>query len=190
MLGYVPYITTGFTDFCKPVNIQWKKVFKIGLRSVVQWDFNNVIWVHLSTSIMVKMLSPWLTLVASFLETTHIDCWIIKFGRILMHLNVTLWTLNMVCRTFKIYISSFSCTCSYETISHMNEAKAKSPSTWYSKHMPTISKLYPYWLQSYWTSKFGTIIPYAIFAHKRALPCVTKIILTQKLFGVASSNLG
>ena len=107
-----------------------------------------------------------------------------------MHLNVTLCSLNMVCRTFKIYISSFSCTCSYETISHRNEAKAESPSKWYSKHMPTISKLYPYSLQSYWTSKFGTIIPYAIFAHKRALPCVTNIILTQKLFEVASSNLG
>ena len=40
--------------------------------------------------------------------------------------------------------------------------------------MPIISKLYPYSLQSYWTSKFGKIIPYTIFAHKRALPCVTK----------------
>ncbi len=56
--------------------------------------------------------------------------------------------------------------------------------------MPIISKLCPYSLQSYWTSKFGKIIPYAIFAHKRALPCVTKIILTQKLFGVGSSNFG
>ena len=34
------------------------------------------------------------------------------------------------------------------------------------------------------------IIPYAIFAHKRALPCVMKIILTQKLFGVGSSHFG
>ena len=33
MLGYVPYITTGFTDFRKPVIILWRKVFKIGLRS-------------------------------------------------------------------------------------------------------------------------------------------------------------
>ena len=65
--------------------------------------------------------------------------------------------------------------------------------------MPTISKLYPYSLQSYWTfgkiipygkMEFGKIIPYVIFAHKRALPCVMKIILTQKLFGVASSNFG
>ncbi len=120
----------------------------------------------------------------------YIDCWIVKFGRILMYLNVTLWTLNMVCRKFKIYILSFSCTCSYECISHMNEAKAESPSTWYSKHMPIISKLYPYSLPSYWTSKFGKIIPYAIFAHKRALPCITKIILTQNVFGVGSSNFG
>ena len=62
----------------------------------------------------------------------------------------------------------------------MNEAKPESTST----------LLYPYSLQSYWTSKFGKIIPYAIFAHKRALPCVTKIIWTQKLFGVGSSNVG
>ena len=72
----------------------------------------------------------------------------------------------------------------------MNEVKAESPSTWYSKRMPRISKFYPYSLQSYWTSKFGKIIPYAIFAQKRALPCVTKIILTEKLFGVGSSNFG
>ena len=100
-----------------------------------------------------------------------------NFGRILMYLNVTLWTLNMVCRKLKIYISSFSCTCSYETISHMNE-------------IPQISKLYPYSLKSYWTSKFGKIIPNAIFAQKQTLPCVTKIILTAKLFGVGSSNFG
>ncbi len=31
-------------------------------------------------------------------------------------------------------------------------------------HMPRISKLYPYSLQSYWTSKCGQIIPNAIFA--------------------------
>ena len=31
---------------------------------------------------------------------------------------------------------------------------------------------------------------YAIFAQKRGLPCVAKIILTRKLFGVGSSNLG
>ena len=35
----------------------------------------------------------------------------------------------MVSRKFKIYVSSFSCTCSYETISHMNEVKAESAST-------------------------------------------------------------
>ena len=102
-----------------------------------------------------------------------------------MYLNVTLWTLNMVCRKFKIYISSFSRTCSYESISHMNEVKAESPST-----MPIISKLYPYSLQSYWTSKFEKIIPNVILAHKRALPCVTKIILTQNLFGIGSSHFG
>ena len=45
-------------------------------------------------------------------------------------------------------------------------------------------------LQSYWTSKFGKMIPYAIFTQKRALPCVTKISLTEKLFGVGSSNFG
>ena len=39
-----------------------------------------------------------------------------KFGRILMYLNVNLWTLNMVCRKFKIYISTFSCTCSYSPV--------------------------------------------------------------------------
>ena len=68
MLGYVPYITTGFTDFRKPAIIQWRKsVFgMLFIRTL-----NNVIWVHLSTSIVVKMLPPWLTLVASFLETPH-----------------------------------------------------------------------------------------------------------------------
>ena len=98
----------------------------------------------------------------------------------------------MVCHKFKIYIWSFSCTCSYETISHMHEVKAESPSTCYSKHMPRIiiAKLHPYSLQSYWTSKFGKNIPYTILAQKRALPCVTKIILTEKLFEVGSSNLG
>ena len=54
--------------------------------------------------------------------------------------------------------------------------------------MPRLSKLYPYSLHSYWTSKFGKIIAYAIFAQQRALPCVTKIILTEKLFGEGSSN--
>ena len=53
-----------------------------------------------------------------------------------------------------------------------------------------ISKLYPYSLQSYWTSKFGKIIPHAIFAQKWALSCITKIILTEKLFGVGNSNVG
>ena len=87
-----------------------------------------------------------------------------KYGRILMYLNVTLWTLNRVCSKFKICISSFSCTCSYETISHdMNEVKEESPSTWYSKHMPRISKFYPYTLQSYWTSKFGKKIAISDF---------------------------
>ena len=66
-----------------------------------------------------------------------------NFGSILMYLNVTLWTLNMVCHKFKIYIPAFSCTCSYETISHMNEVNAEHPSTRYSKHITTISKLYP-----------------------------------------------
>ena len=73
----------------------------------------------------------------------------------------------------------------------MNEVNAESPSTWYSKHMPRISKLYPCSLQSDWTSpKCGKIIPYAIFAQKRALPCTTKIILTEKLVGIRSSNFG
>ena len=52
----------------------------------------------------------------------------VKFGRILMYLNVTLWTLNVVCRKFKRYIPAFSCTCSYETISHMTEVNAESSS--------------------------------------------------------------
>ena len=54
----------------------------------------------------------------------------------------------MVCRKFKIYIPAFSYTCSYETISHMNEVNAEPPSTLYSKHMPGISKLYPYSLRT------------------------------------------
>ena len=54
------------------------------------------------------------------------------------------------------------------------------------KHIPQISKLYPYSLQSYWTSKFRKK-----FAQKRTLPCVTKKKkLTAKLFGVGSSNFG
>ena len=65
----------------------------------------------------------------------------------------------MVCCKFKINISSFSCTYSYEIISHMNEVTAESPSTGYSKHMPIMSKLYQYSLQRYWTSNFGQIIP-------------------------------
>ena len=56
--------------------------------------------------------------------------------------------------------------------------------------MPKISMLYPYSLQSYWTPKFVKIILFAIFAEKQALPCVTKIILTEKLFGVGSSTFG
>ena len=36
---------------------------------------------------------------------------------------------GMASRKFKIYVSSFSCTCSYETISRMNEVKAESAST-------------------------------------------------------------
>ena len=141
---------------------------------------HNFIIYHQTPHNLVTMLKH--------IQAVYIDCWIVKFGRIMMYLNVTLWTLDMVCRKFKIYISppSFSCVCSYETISHMNEVKAESPSTWYSKHMPRISKLYPDSLQSYWTSKFGKIILYTIFA----LSCVTKIILTQKLFWVGSSNFG
>ncbi len=72
----------------------------------------------------------------------------------------------------------------------MKEVKAESPSTWYSKHMPKMSKLYSYPLQRYWTSKLEKNLPYAILAQKRILPCVTKIILTEKLFGVGSSNFG
>ena len=37
---------------------------------------------------------------------------------------------------------------------------------------------------------FGHIIAYAIFAQQRALPCVTKLIFTEKLFGKGSSNFG
>ena len=48
------------------------------------------------------------------------------FGRILMYLNATLCTLNVVCRKLKIYLSSFSCSHGYETISHMNEVEAES----------------------------------------------------------------
>ena len=49
--------------------------------------------------------------------------------------------------------------------------------------------LRPWILLNFFTSKFEKIIPYAILAQKRALPCVTKIILTEKLFGVGNSNL-
>ena len=41
----------------------------------------------------------------------YIDCWIVTFGRILIYLDVALQTLNTVCHKFKIYISSFSWTC-------------------------------------------------------------------------------
>ena len=47
------------------------------------------------------------TTVAAHAEQSR---YFVKFGRILMYLNVTLRTLNMVCRKFKIYISSFSST--------------------------------------------------------------------------------
>ena len=55
---------------------------------------------------------------------------------------------------------------------------------------PNVKAVSIYSLQSYWTSKFTKIILFAIFAQKRALPCVTKIMLTEKLFGVGSSNFG
>ena len=98
----------------------------------------------------------------------------------------------MVCRKFKIYIPAFSYTCSYETITFAYErSECRTPIYMiYSKHIPQISKLYPYSLQSYWTSKFSKIIPYANFAQKRTIQCVTKTILTAKLFGVGSSNFG
>ena len=74
----------------------------------------------------------------------------------------------------------------------MNEVKAESPSTWYSKTLICLecrSSIHIHYkvtgLQS--LEKNYT---YAIFAQKRALPCVTKIILTEKLFGVGSSNFG
>ena len=105
-----------------------------------------------------------------------------RFGRILMYLNVTLWTLNMVCRKFKIYIPAFSYTCSYETISHMNEdivnifLKFQSSIRIHYKvtGLQSLAKLY--------RTRF--------LLKKRTLQCVTKIILTAKLFGVGSSNFG
>lgn len=39
---------------------------------------------------------------------------------------VSLWMLNMECRKFKIHFSSFSYSC--ETILHINEVNAESPS--------------------------------------------------------------
>ena len=54
--------------------------------------------------------------------------------------------------------------------------------------MPRISKLHPYIHYKVTGLQFEKIIAYAIFAQQRALPCVTKIILTGKLFGEGSSN--
>ena len=94
----------------------------------------------------------------------------------------------MVCRKFKIYISSFSSTYSYETSLHMNEVKAESPSTYIvNTCLELQSSIHIHYkvtgLQS--LEKLD-----AIFAQKRALQCVMKIILTEKLFGVGSSNFG
>ena len=55
-------------------------------------------------------------------------CWIVKFGGILMYLCVALWTLDVVCREFKVFVSSFSCACGCETVSRVGEARAESPS--------------------------------------------------------------
>ena len=73
----------------------------------------------------------------------------------------------------------------------MNGAKAESLSTRHSKHnyMPRISKQKALYIHYKVTGLQSLEKLYVIFAQKRALPCVTKIILTEKLFGVGSSNM-
>ena len=119
-----------------------------------------------------------------------IVCWIVRFGRILMYLNVTLWTLNMVCRKFKIYIPAFSYTCSYETISHMNEVNAVP-------HLHDIVNIFLKFQSSIrihykvtGLQSLAKLYRTRFLLKKRTLQCVTKIILTAKLFGVGSSNFG
>ena len=105
-----------------------------------------------------------------------------------MYLNVTLWTLNMVCRKFKIYIPAFSYTCSYETISHMNEV---------NPHLHDIVNIFLKFQSSIrihykvtGLQSLAKLYRTRFLLKKRTLQCVTKIILTAKLFGVGSSNFG
>ena len=114
--------------------------------------------------------------ITSFILATECE----RLGR------VTLWTLNTVCPKCKTYISSCSCTCSYETISHMNEVKAESP-----LHHDIVNICLEFQSSIHMNYKvtglqsLEKIIPYAIFA----LPYVTEIILIEKLFGVGSSYI-
>ncbi len=95
----------------------------------------------------------------------------------------------MVCRKFKIYILSFSCTCSYETISHMNEVKAES-------HLHDIVNIcleFQSCIRNHYkVTGLQSLENYTIldFYPRQALSCVTKLILTEKLVGVGNSNFG
>ena len=69
----------------------------------------------------------------------------------------------------------------YETVSHSKRSEGRIPIYMiYSKHIPRIPKLSIFIITR--LQSLGKIIPYAIFAQKRALPSVTKIILIEKLF--------
>ena len=97
--------------------------------------------------------------------------WIFKNG-----INVTEATF---CIRYK-----FRC---YETISHLNEVKAESPLQHICLEFRSSIRIH---YKVTGLQSLEKIILFTIFAQKWALPCVTKIILTEKLFGVGSSNFG
>ncbi len=106
-----------------------------------------------------------------------------------MHLNITLWTLNMVnvvnvkyiFRHFHVHVAMqpFRIWTKWKQNPHPHDVVNICPEFQSSIHIHyKVTGL----------QSLEKIIAYAIFAQQRALPCVTKIILTEKLFGEGSSN--
>ena len=119
-----------------------------------------------------------------------IVCWIVRFGRILMYLNVTLWTLNMVCRKFKIYIPAFL---------HVAMKPFRIWTKWMQNpHLHDIVNIFLKFQSSirihYKVTGLQSLAKLYrtrfLLKNGPYIQCVTKIILTAKLFGVGSSNFG
>ena len=86
----------------------------------------------------------------------------------------------MVCRKYKIYVSAY-------------ERSEGRISIYMITHMPIISKLYPYSLIITQLLEFKGCENYTIrdfCSDTGPTMCHENIFLTQKLFGVGSSNLG